>query len=207
VADDKPTSALLITGLLAVMGTVAGGVVKGYWDNRLAAHDLQSKLILHAMEPADADVRMKGLEFLVETKLISDRDIREGIGAVIKKGPGSLPQFLPANAVPPPGGVASVPSVKQTLTALSPQLRGKTLALTGLKVRHGDIVDGLTPIFAQISPDLKVGSKSEAPAIGGTGGNETLLERDGYLITGIDAFRGDYFGRAEVVQLQVIGIN
>jgi hypothetical protein len=139
VADDKPTSALLITGLLAVMGTVAGGVVKGYWDNTLAAHDLQSKLILNAMLPADADVRMKGLEFLVETNLISDRNIRDGIGAVIKKGPSSLPQFLPANTVPPPGGVASVPSVKQALNALNPQLRGKTLALTGLRVRHGDL--------------------------------------------------------------------
>ena len=27
---------LLITGLLAILGTVAGGVLKSYWDNSLA---------------------------------------------------------------------------------------------------------------------------------------------------------------------------
>jgi hypothetical protein len=39
--------------------------------------------------------------------------------------------------------------------------------------------------------------------IGGTGGKETRLEHDGYLVTGVDVYRGDYFGRVEVVQLQV----
>jgi hypothetical protein len=198
---DEKTNALLITGLLAIMGTVTGGVVKGYWDTKLAAHDFQSKLILRAMEPADVDVRIKGLQFLRDTNLISDPAVRDGIGEVIKNG--TIPQFLPANAGPPPGGVAAVPSVKATLTALNPALRGKILALTGLKVRHGDVIDGLTPIFAEISPDLKVGNTSEAPLIGGTGGKETLLEHPGYLITGVDAYRGDYFGRVEVVQLQV----
>jgi hypothetical protein len=198
---DEKTNALLITGLLAIMGTVTGGVVKGYWDTKLAAHDFQSKLILRAMEPADVDVRIKGLQFLRDTNLISDPAVRDGIGEVIKNG--TIPQFLPANAGPPSGGVAAVPSVKATLTALNPALRGKILALTGLKVRHGDVIDGLTPIFAEISPDLKLGNTSEAPLIGGTGGKETLLEHPGYLITGVDAYRGDYFGRVEVVQLQV----
>ena len=184
------------------MGTVAGGVVKGYWDSNLAAHDLQSKLILRAMEPGDADVRIKGLEFLVKTNLISDRAIRNGIEAIIEKGPASIPQFLPANTVAPPG-VTTVPSVKATLIALNPALRGKVLALTGLKVRHGDVIDGFTPILAEISPQLKVGSSHDAPSIGGTGGTETLLQHDGYLITGVDVYRGDYFGRVEVVQLQV----
>jgi hypothetical protein len=201
VADDNKMSALLITGLLAVMGTVAGGVVKGYWDSKLAAHDFQSKLILRAMEPADTDVRIKGLQFLRDTNLISDPAVRDGIGKVIENG--TIPQFLPANAAPPPAGVAAVPSVKATMTALNPALRGKVLALTGLKVRHGDVIDGLTPIFAEISSDLQVGNRSEAPSIGGTGGGETLLEHDGYLITGVDVYRGDYYGRAEVVQLQV----
>jgi hypothetical protein len=200
---DEKTNALLITGLLAIMGTVAGGVVKGYWDTKLAERDFQSKLILRAMEPADADVRIKALEFLVDTNLISDPAVRDGIGAAVQKGPASIPQFLPPNAGPPPGGVAAVPSVKATLTALNPALRGKMLALAGLKVRHGDVIDGLTPIFAEIFPDLKVGSTTEAPLIGGTGGKETLLEHPGYLVTGVDVYRGDYFGRVEAVQLQV----
>src|SRR5947209_18705034 len=193
--------ALLVTGLLAVLGTTAGGVVKGYWDSKLAAHDFQSKLILRAMEPADAEARIKGLKFLRDTNLISDPAVREGIKTVIDND--TVPQFLPANTVPPPGGVAAVPSVKATMTALNPALRGKVLALTGLKVRHGDVIDGLTPIFAEISPDLKVGKRSEAPSIGGTGGDETSLEHDGYLLTGVDVYRGDYYGRTEVVQLQV----
>jgi hypothetical protein len=42
MAEEK-ISALLITGLLAILGTVGGGVVKGYWDTQLASEDFQSE--------------------------------------------------------------------------------------------------------------------------------------------------------------------
>ena len=41
---------ILITGLVALLGTAAGGVIKGYWDVELAQHKLDSNLIMRAME-------------------------------------------------------------------------------------------------------------------------------------------------------------
>ena len=51
IKSDTQISALIVAGLLAALGTVAGNVVKGYWDTTLAQKDFQSKLILRALEP------------------------------------------------------------------------------------------------------------------------------------------------------------
>jgi hypothetical protein len=204
MAEEK-ISALLITGLLAILGTVGGGVVKGYWDTQLASEDFQSKLILRALESADDAQRIKSLQFLVKTNLISNPLVTAGINQVIKEGPKSIPQFVPVNAVNSSSpGVNVVPSVKAEVIAEHPELKDSILALAALRVRHGDVVDSITPILAQISPDnLKIVSQPTAPQQGGTGGGETLLEHEGYLITRIDVYLGEYFGRKEVIQLQV----
>lgn len=101
-------------------------------------------------------------------------------------------------------GVKLAPSSKQQVIAQNPNLKARILALAGLKVRHGDVIDAVTPIFAEVSPDLQIVSKPQAPAIGGTGGGETILEREGCLITGFNLVRGVYFGRDEVIHLEVI---
>jgi hypothetical protein len=61
--SDSKISGLIVTGLLAVLGTVAGGVMKGYWDTNLAKMDFQSKLILRALEPTDVKQRVSSLQF------------------------------------------------------------------------------------------------------------------------------------------------
>ena len=58
---ENQLSGLLITGLLAILGTVTGQALQGYWDTKLAAKEFQSKLILRALEPDDL---MKGLNRL-----------------------------------------------------------------------------------------------------------------------------------------------
>ncbi|RKZ88435.1 MAG: hypothetical protein DRR19_12560 [Candidatus Parabeggiatoa sp. nov. 1] len=63
---------LLITGLLAILGTVVGGVVKSRLETKLADKDLQSKLIMRALESDKTEERINSLQFLVETNLISD---------------------------------------------------------------------------------------------------------------------------------------
>jgi hypothetical protein len=82
---------LLITGLLAILGTVAGEVIKGYWSNTLADKDFQSKLVLDALEADDEDARKKALEFLVTTNLISDPKIQKGVNRSTKDD--NVPQF------------------------------------------------------------------------------------------------------------------
>ncbi len=86
-------SGVLVTGLVAILGTIAGGVVKGYWDARLAEKDFQSKLILRALEADDGNTRITSLKFLVTTNLISDRKIRKGIYELIQGGQENIPQF------------------------------------------------------------------------------------------------------------------
>jgi hypothetical protein len=50
---------------------------------------------------------------------------------------------------------------------------------------------------------LKIVGQTPGRRLGGTGGEETLLEHEGYLITRIDVYRGNYFAAIEVIQLQV----
>jgi hypothetical protein len=205
MAEEK-ISGLLIAGLLAILGTVIGGVVKGYWDTSLANRDFQSKLILRSLESDDVNKRTKSLEFLVKTNLISDQLVKDGINQVLKEGEKSIPQFEPVNSTrQKEPGVNVVPSVKAQAIAANPALKDSILALVALKVRHGGLIDSITPIFAEIASDLKARDKKIiGQRIGGEGGGETLLEREGYLITGVDVYRGEYFGRDEVIQLQVI---
>jgi hypothetical protein len=55
---------LLITGLLAILGTVAGGVIKGYWDTSLAERKFQSDLVMKALESDVESERIKSLKFI-----------------------------------------------------------------------------------------------------------------------------------------------
>lgn len=201
-------STLLITGLLAILGTVAGGVIKGYWDTRLAEKDFQSKLILRGLESDVVSERVKSLEFLVKANLISDPKVKEGISQVLQEGAGSVPQFEPLGSVRRDRaftpGVSAVPSAKAPLITADPALKDSILALVALRVRHGDIIDAVTPVFGEIAPDLKVRKTVVGERIGGSGGAETVLEREGHIIRGIRIQRGHYFGRDEVVHLQVI---
>jgi len=93
--------------------------------------------------------------------------------------------------------------IEQSITPIN-ELNNNIIALVALKIRHGDIIDAITPIFAEITPDLNIKNKLIRDRIGGEGGGEMLLENEGYIITGIDIERGNYFGRDEVIHLQVI---
>ncbi len=87
------TRALLITGLLAILGTVAGGVVSGQVNANLAAQKFQSDLIIKALEPSDEANRISNLSFLLNAGLISNIELRQGLSAVLKDPARSIPQF------------------------------------------------------------------------------------------------------------------
>jgi hypothetical protein len=201
VSDNK-VSGLLITGLLAVLGTVTGGVVQGYWDTQLSEKDFQSKLILRALEPDDVKNRVTSLQFLVDARLISSPDIRDGLKAVLEKGEDSLPQFVRVGATTSLG-VSKIDSARNQAVEKHPVLQGKNIALVGFAVRHGDIIDALTPIFSEVTPGMELVGEYNGERIGGTGGGVTVLKKPGYVVTGFDIQRGYYFGRSEVVHIQV----
>ena len=199
-------SGLLITGLLAILGTVTGGVVKGYWDTNLAKMDFQSKLILRALEPEDVEQRVSSLEFLVKANLISSPEIRQGLSGILEEGTKSIPQFLPMGSPTSISslGVSAVDSARDRVIEKFPTLKGKNIALIGFRVRHGDIIDAVTPIYSEVTKSLELQGEFEGERIGGTGGGETVLKKPGYVVTGFDVQRGYYFGRNEVVHFQVI---
>jgi hypothetical protein len=55
----------------------------------------------------------------------------------------------------------------------------------------------------EITPDLQIKKRIEGKRIGGGDGGETLLERKGYIVTGIKLYRGNYFDRDEVIHMEV----
>ena len=204
--NDNKISGLIVAGLLAVLGTVAGGVVKGYWDTNLAQMDFQSKLVLRALEHEDATQRVSSLQFLVKANLISDPTVVAGLQEILQEGEDSIPQFLPVRSQGTLGsfGVESVASPKEQLVEKFPTLQGKKVALIGFRLRSGDIIDAVTPIFAEVTPRLELKGEFEGDRIGGTGGTESVLKHPNHVVTGFDIQRGAYFGRSEVVHIQVI---
>jgi hypothetical protein len=190
----------------ALLDTVGGGVVKGYWDKEQAQSSFQSQLILKALEPKDGVERIKSLQFLVKINLIQDPTAVAGINQVAEEGPGSVPQFAPPNARFEPG-VRTVPSVKSAFVAAMGTTLAKDarLALVGIKIRSGQVIASMAPLYASLSPDFKLGHLPDlGQSQGGGNGQGILLVKDGYFVTGLYVQRGTYFGRDEVVHLQVV---
>jgi hypothetical protein len=114
MTDEKRSSLtpLLITGLLAILGTVAGGVIKGYWDNRLADKKFQTDLVMKALEPADEESRVNALRFMVDTKLIDNAELGDALKKYLDDKSRPLPQFLRAG-----GGAPTILSPQTPETA------------------------------------------------------------------------------------------
>ena len=87
---------VLVTGLLALFGTIGGSVVKGYWDKQLADQKLNSSLVMKALESGSPSERLASLEFMVQTKLIKDDDIESAVLTYIeikRETPEKIPQI------------------------------------------------------------------------------------------------------------------
>jgi len=202
---DSKTNGLLLTGLLAILGTVVGGVVQGYWDNNLAKSEAQSKLIMKALEPDNTKQRIASLEFLVKVNLISDPEVRKGLQTVLNEGESAIPQFLPINTIANIGSIGSdrVDDSKKKILEKFPQLKGKNVALVGFKISSGQVIDSITPIYSKITRRLELTGEFEGDRIGGTGGDETVLKYSGYVVTGFEIQRASYFGRSEVIHIRI----
>lgn len=91
---------LILSGLFAVMGTVVGGVVQGYWNTKLAEQKYQSDLVLKALESSSPEERLQTLKLLVHTNLIKQSDVRDSVSKYIiekQKAPETIPQVKSAS--------------------------------------------------------------------------------------------------------------
>lgn len=104
---------LLITGLLAILGTVAGGVINGYWDTTLADKKFQADLVMRALDADEQKSRIDSLNFMIRANLIEDAKIVEGVQNILKESPEAVPQIRVSSATYTPGVV--VPSTEQTV--------------------------------------------------------------------------------------------
>lgn len=114
--SDERTSqigTLLVTGLLAILGTVAGGVIKGYWDNTLADKKFQADLVMRALDADEQDSRIDSLNFMIRANLIADPTIVEGVKEILRESPETVPQIRASAVAYTPGVV--VPSTEQTV--------------------------------------------------------------------------------------------
>jgi hypothetical protein len=84
---------IVVTGLIALLGTIAGGVIKGYWDISLAEKEFQTNLVMKSLEPEELEARIESLRFMIESNLISDEFLRNGLEGYLEKKPKILPRF------------------------------------------------------------------------------------------------------------------
>lgn len=205
--SNTPIYGLIVTGLLAVLGTVAGGVVNGYWEKEVSQTKFQSDLILDALDSDETAQRAKSLKFLVDANLITDPDIRAGVGGILAQPAvkkildeegGGIPQFTVRRLSTSSSGDSAARGVVEKF----PTLDGRSVALIGFDVRHGDIVDAVAPIYAAVSPRLELDGQYVGKSVGGDGGGDTRLLEPGRVVTRVEIQRGTYFGGQRVLRFR-----
>jgi len=127
----------------------------------------------------------------------------------LKNHPESVPQFLPANSTGSPTQ-RYVASFKGELLSAHPDLAGKDIAVVGLMVRDGDIVNGFAPIYAEISNDpakhrLKISDTHISGEFHGeSNGNEEYMVKNSGLVTELDVYSGRYHGSDAVAKMTLV---
>lgn len=84
-SDKTNVRAIVLAGMLALLGTVAGGVIKGYMDVNLEGQKFQTDLVKKALEPKDVSDRVRSLRFMLEANLITDPELRKSLEPFVTK--------------------------------------------------------------------------------------------------------------------------
>ena len=79
----------------------------------------------------------------------------------------------------------------------------KESILVGFVIRHGDIVDGLTPIYKTLDGKY-LGNIQMGDSHGGKGGRESIAIRSNAIVQGLIAEKCEYFGADHICRLRVI---
>jgi len=100
-----------------------------------------------------------------------------------------------------PGAQTSVPQSADA-SQYTPVGPSRPLALVGMKVHAGDVINAILPIYAGIDGNV-VQSPVLGQIVGGAGGTEKVYDPAGYVLTGLDVYRGSYKGNDEVVGMRI----
>jgi hypothetical protein len=95
----------IIGGFFALVGAVSGAVLTGRAQVQLAQQKFNSDLVLKALESSASDQRLETLKLLVETHLLKDVDIQQGVREYAKAkeaNPSSIPQVVASAKFEPP---------------------------------------------------------------------------------------------------------
>jgi hypothetical protein len=119
-----------------------------------------------------------------------------------------VPQFLPADTTSA-SPHAVVASYKNEVLAAHPEFSGKAIAVVGFTVESGDIVNGLSPIFAELIDDpaahhLTVGDHRITTAMADvTFSDEQSMVKNARIVTEVDLYVGDYYREPSIAKMVV----
>ncbi|MDJ0572667.1 MAG: hypothetical protein QNJ53_27000 [Pleurocapsa sp. MO_192.B19] len=77
---------IIITSLLALLGMSVSTLLTGHWDIQLKKKEFQSQLIMKALESPDVEERQIFLQFLLDSNLIDDEEIKQGLSKYSSHG-------------------------------------------------------------------------------------------------------------------------
>jgi len=84
----------LIGGVFALLGALGGAALTGWSQVALAKQKFHADLVLKALESRSPEERLESLNFLVQTKLLNDTEIRQGV-TEYAKSKASSPSTIP----------------------------------------------------------------------------------------------------------------
>jgi len=113
--------------------------------------------------------------------------------------PGGQP-YVPVQVSPPYMPATPYGSSPQYVPVQTTQL---PYALVGLIINNGNAVDRIVPLYAPIGAGFVLQQAVLGQAVGGDGGTQTIFQPPGYVLTGLDVYRGVYAGVDEVLGMKL----
>jgi len=98
MSGSKPSglTIAIVTGVLTILGAASGSILKSYSDIRLERTKLDSQLILNALKSDSLKERRNTLLFLVDAKLIANKETADGLKLYFEgSNPKPPPQIRP----------------------------------------------------------------------------------------------------------------
>ncbi|NES81624.1 MAG: hypothetical protein F6K10_09565 [Moorea sp. SIO2B7] len=86
---------IVITGVFGLLSTSVSLLLKGYWDIKLKEKEFHLQLIMNALESSNPKERQNSLEFFVDTNIIHDKKIKEGLRNYYSSKNGEEPKTPP----------------------------------------------------------------------------------------------------------------
>ena len=70
---------IVVTGVLALLGSATSSILNGLWDIELEKKEFQAQLVMQALKSSEGEERRAWLQFLIDTNLVNDKEIKEGL--------------------------------------------------------------------------------------------------------------------------------